>query len=168
MHLITGGERSGKSRYAQRLAEARSDHPTYLATAVRSSDDEAFARRIDRHQQARDHRWTTIEEPLYLHQVLPKQGTVMVDCVTLWLSNWLAHCQGDRDATLVATQQEIDRMLLTESTLFVVSNEVGMGLHASTQVGRDFVELQGWVNQYIAQRAERVTFMVAGLPLTIK
>ena len=168
IHLITGGERSGKSRYAQQLAEEYSDHPVYLATAVSSPDDPEFAQRINRHQQERDARWTTIEEPLHLHQVLPKQGAVVIDCVTLWLSNWLIHQQYDREAALAAAQQEFDRLLPTTNPLLIVTNEVGMGLHASTQVGRDFVELQGWMNQYIAQRVERVTLMVAGLPMAVK
>ena len=167
IHLITGGERSGKSRYAQQLAEARSDRLVYLATAPYNSEDDAWTQRIDRHRQVRDHRWTTVEEPLHLSRVLPLAGVVVIDCVTLWLSNWFSKKQYQCDAALRAVQAEIDQIEHRRSTLLFVTNEVGMGLHASTPVGRDFVELQGWINQHLAQRAERVTFMVAGLPLTV-
>ena len=168
MHLITGGERLGKSRYAQQLAKRVGDHPTYLATAVRASDDEAFAQRIVRHQQDRDTRWTTVEEPWHLRRALPEQGAVVIDYVTLWLNNGLAQHQSNPEATLAAAQREIDQLGSVANALFIVTNELGMGLHASTSVGRDFVELQGWVNQYIAQCAKRVTFMVARLPMTVK
>ena len=168
IHLITGGERSGKSRYAQQRALAHASRPVYLATAPPPSDDESFAQRIARHQQERTDQWTTVEEPLYPHRVLPSEGAVVIDCVTLWLNNWLAKQQYDKDKALAAAQQAFDQLLPSECLLLVVTNEVGMGLHASSQVGRDFVELQGWMNQYIAQRAQQVTFMVAGLPLTVK
>ena len=168
IHLITGGERSGKSRYAQQLAEARSDRLVYLATAPHHPEDDAWTQRIDHHRQVRDHRWTTVEEPLYLSRALPPAGIVVIDCVTLWLSNWFSNKQYQRDATLRAARAEVDRIEHQRSTLLFVTNEVGMGLHADTQIGRDFVELQGWINQYIAQQAERVTFMVAGLPMTVK
>lgn len=168
IHLITGGERSGKSRYAQQQARELSNHPTYLATAVQLDSDPDFAQRIDRHRQERDDRWTTVEEPLHLHRAFPPSGVVVVDCVTLWLNNWLSERQYDRDAAYTAARQEFDQMTTSTCSLLIVTNEVGMGLHASTSVGRDFVELQGWINQYIAERAERVTLMVAGLPLVVK
>ena len=140
----------------------------YLATAPYNPEDDAWTQRIDRHRQVRDHRWTTLEEPLYLSRALPPAGIVVIDCVTLWLSNWFSKKQYQRDATLQAARAEVDRIEHQRSTLLFVTNEVGMGLHADTQIGRDFVELQGWINQYIAQQAERVTFMVAGLPMTVK
>lgn len=168
IHLITGGERSGKSAYAQQLALAQSDRPVYLATAPPYPSDDSWTERITRHQQTRDALWKNLEEPLHLDRVIPAQSVVVIDCITLWLSNWLAEKAYDREAALRAAQQAFDRVMLVESELLIVTNEVGMGLHADTSVGRDFVELQGWINQYIAQRAERVTFMVAGLPLSIK
>ena len=168
IHLITGGKRSGKSAYAQQLALAQSDHPVYLATAPPYPSDDSWTKRIARHRQSRDVRWKNLEEPLYLHRVVPTQRVVVIDCITLWLSNWLTEETYDQEIALKAAQQEFDRVVLVESALLIVTNEVGMGLHADTSAGRDFVELQGWVNQYIAQCAERVTFMVAGLPLSIK
>lgn len=168
IHLITGGERSGKSAYAQQLALEQTDSPVYLATARRRPDDDGWTERLTRHQQSRDARWHTVEEPLHLHRVIPPHRVVVVDCVTLWISNWLAEQAYDKDAALVAAQREFDQLATSESELLIVTNEVGMGLHASTAVGRDFVELQGWMNQYIAQRAERVTFLVSGIPLPIK
>ncbi len=168
IHLVTGGERSGKSAYAQRLALEQSDAPVYLATARERSDDHHWTERLARHQRSRDARWQTIEEPLHLHRAMPEQRVVVIDCVTLWLSNWLTETAYDKGAALTAAQHEFDQLSAIESDLLMVTNEVGMGLHASTAVGRDFVELQGWMNQHIAQRAERVTLMVSGIPLSVK
>lgn len=168
IHLITGGERSGKSRYAQRLALEQTNRPLYLATARRAAYDDSFEQRIIRHQQERDARWTTREEPLYVSTVIPREGVVVMDCVTLWLTNWFTKHQYRREETLDAVRQEFDRIDHQHTLLLIVTNEVGMGLHATTEVGRDFVELQGWINQHIAQRAQQVTLMVSGLPLTVK
>ena len=166
MTFITGGARSGKSRYAQQLALRHSDNPVYVATA-RIWDAE-FRHRVDRHQQERDDRWTLLEEEKYLSR-LPLAGRVaVIDCVTLWITNFFSDLKYDLDACLAACRQEIDELLRQETVLVVISNEIGMGLHADTEAGRKFTDLQGWVNQMLAAKADEVIFMVSGVPLTIK
>lgn len=164
--FITGGVRSGKSRYGQELALRLSSNPLYLATARRW--DSEFEQRISRHRQDRDERWTSIEEEKYLSG-LPLQGKVVViDCVTLWITNFFADTKGDIDASLDACRNEIDRLCELDATLIIISNEIGMGMHADTESGRRFADLQGWVNQYIAAKARQVTLMVSGIPVIIK
>ena len=164
--FITGGARSGKSRYAQELALQYSDHPVYVATA--RVWDEEFRQRIDRHRQERDARWTSMEEEKQLSR-LPLDGRVaVIDCVTLWITNFFTDMHADIDACLTACRREIDALAMKETTLILISNEIGMGLHADTPAGRQFTDLQGWVNQYIAAKADQAIFMVSGIPLTLK
>jgi adenosylcobinamide kinase/adenosylcobinamide-phosphate guanylyltransferase len=164
--FITGGARSGKSRYAQQLALSLSNTPVYLATARHWDDD--FEKRIQRHQSERDERWTSIEEEKHISK-LPFTGNVVVmDCVTLWLTNFFTDTQYDIDSSLQQGKQEIDALDTTNNTFIIISNEIGMGMHADTAIGRKFTDLQGWMNQYIAQKANKVIFMVSGLPLSIK
>jgi len=164
--FITGGARSGKSRHAQELALQKSDQPVYVATARRWDAD--FTERIDRHRQERDTRWTTLEEEKYLSR-LPLVGNVaVIDCVTLWVTNFFSDSHYDVETCLKACQQEFDKLMQLDTELIIISNEIGMGLHADTDTGRKFTDLHGWVNQYIAARANRVIFMVSGIPLTVK
>jgi adenosylcobinamide kinase/adenosylcobinamide-phosphate guanylyltransferase len=164
--FITGGARSGKSRYAQELALQYSDHPVYVATA--RVWDEEFRQRIDRHRQERDERWTSIEEEKQLSR-LPLDGRVaVIDCVTLWITNFFTDLHADIDACLAACRGEVDALAMRDATLILISNEIGMGLHADTPAGRQFTDLQGWVNQYIAAKADQAIFMVSGIPLTLK
>jgi adenosylcobinamide kinase/adenosylcobinamide-phosphate guanylyltransferase len=166
MIFITGGARSGKSRYAQELALQWSSRPVYVATA-RQWDDE-FRQRVRRHQQERDERWTSIEEEKHIGR-LPLEGRVVViDCVTLWITNFFADLRQDIDACLEACRQEIVELARQDAVLIIISNEIGMGMHADTEAGRRFTDLQGWVNQYIAARADTVVFMISGIPLTVK
>ena len=92
----------------------------------------------------------------------------VIDCVTLWLTNFYVDSKNNIEEALIITKNEINKLLDTEATFIIISNEIGMGLHAQTEVGRKFTELQGWVNQYIAQKADKATFMVSGLPLHLK
>jgi adenosylcobinamide kinase/adenosylcobinamide-phosphate guanylyltransferase len=164
--LITGGARSGKSRYAQELALRHSDRPVYVATA-RVWDDE-FRQRIRIHQQDRDERWRSMEEERHLSR-LPLEGEVVViDCVTLWITNFFSDTRADVNACLEACRREIDGLANKEALLIIISNELGMGMHPDTEAGRKFTDLQGWINQYIAGLADEVIFMVSGIPLTIK
>ena len=164
--FITGGARSGKSRYAQELALHYSDHPVYVATA--RVWDEEFRQRIDRHRQERDERWTSMEEEKQLSR-LPLDGQVaVIDCVTLWITNFFTDMHADIDACLAACRGEIDALAMKDATLILISNEIGMGLHADTPAGRQFTDLQGWVNQYIAAKADQAIFMISGIPLTLK
>jgi adenosylcobinamide kinase/adenosylcobinamide-phosphate guanylyltransferase len=164
--FITGGVRSGKSSHGQELALRLSNAPVYLATARKW--DAEFERRISRHRQDRDERWTSIEEEKYISR-LPLQGRVVViDCVTLWITNFFSDTRGDIDASLDACKDEIDRLCELDATLIIISNEIGMGMHADTESGRKFADLQGWINQYIAAKAREVILMVSGIPVTVK
>ena len=163
---ITGGARSGKSRHAQTLAESLSDHPIYLATA--RVMDEDFARRVERHRRDRGEQWTTVEEPLRLSDHDLTGQVVLMDCVTLWLTNLYDEHSYDMDETLRVATAEWDRFVARDMTLIVVSNELGMGLHASSEGARHFVDLQGWVNQHIAASADEAFFMVSGIAMRLK
>jgi len=164
--FITGGARSGKSRYAQELALSLSDAPVYLATARHWDDD--FEKRIQRHQSERDQRWTSIEAEKHISQMQLTGKVVVVDCVTLWLTNFFTDTKCDIDSSLQQGKEEIDALDTNSTTFIIISNEIGMGMHADTEAGRKFTDLQGWMNQYIAQKANKVIFMVSGLPLSIK
>jgi adenosylcobinamide kinase/adenosylcobinamide-phosphate guanylyltransferase len=166
LHLITGGARSGKSRYAQEIALSQSAHPIYVATAKVWDDD--FAQRIQRHKAERGPVWINYEEELYVSH-LPLDGhTVVIDCVTLWLTNFFEQQAYDVNNTLEAIKTEIRALQQKAGTFIMVTNELGMGLHADTAAGRKFTDLQGWVNQYIAGIAGSVTLMVSGIPVVIK
>ncbi len=164
--FITGGARSGKSRYAQQLALQLSEQPVYLATA-RHWDAE-FEQRIQRHQSERDKCWTSIEEEKYISLAAITGRIVVIDCVTLWLTNFFTDLKYDVEACLMACKQEIEKLLTVTGTFIIISNEIGMGLHAETEMGRKFTDLQGWMNQYIAEKAGKVILMVSGIPLTVK
>lgn len=166
IHFITGGERSGKSSYAQQLAEETSKNPYYLATSRIWDDD--FQKRVNRHISDRDERWTTIEEEKKISSVILKNSTTVVDCVTLWLTNFYTDFNYNIEECLLEATKEIDLLAKINANIIIISNEIGMGLHANTESGRKFTELQGWVNQYIAKKADKATFMVAGLPLVLK
>ena len=164
--FITGGARSGKSRYAQELALQRSPQPVYVATARIWDAD--FMERIDRHRKQRGPEWISLEEEKQLSR-LPLAGKVVViDCITLWITNFFSDTHYNVDTCLEACTQELDKLLQQDADLIVISNEIGMGLHADTESGRKFTDLHGWINQYIAARANRVIFMISGVPLTVK
>jgi adenosylcobinamide kinase/adenosylcobinamide-phosphate guanylyltransferase len=164
--FVTGGARSGKSRYAQELALQLSQQPVYVATA-RQWDAE-FQQRIQRHQNDRDERWTSIEEEKHISQ-LDLQGKVaVIDCVTLWLTNFFIDNKYAIDQCLAECKQEIQNLQHQEGTFIIISNEIGMGVHAETEIGRKFTDLQGWMNQYIAAEAKEAVFMVSGIPMKIK
>ncbi|PWJ55038.1 adenosylcobinamide kinase/adenosylcobinamide-phosphate guanylyltransferase [Dyadobacter jejuensis] len=163
---ISGGARSGKSAYAQQLALMLSPNPVYVATA--HIWDEDFALRVQRHREERGPEWSLMEREQGLDQLPLSNRVVVVDCVTLWLTNIFMSANEDPDKTLAQFKREVDGLLAQSATLIVISNELGMGLHADTTLGRRFVDLQGWANQYVAQRADRAILMVSGLPLQLK
>jgi len=166
LHLITGGARSGKSRYAQQLALDWSPKPVYVATA-RVWDDE-FAQRVSRHQLDRGPEWTVFEEMRSISQLPIAEQTVVIDCVTLWLTNFFSDTNSNVTDSLNRFKQEIDALLTMPGRFIIVTNEIGMGVHAETAIGRAFTDLQGWANQYVASYADAVTLMVSGLPLAVK
>lgn len=164
--LITGGQRSGKSRYAQQLALEHSGDPVYLATS-RVWDEEHRAR-IRRHQADRGPEWTTVEEEKELSRHDFTGRTVVVDCVTLWCTNFFFDLDSDVDRALEALKAEFGRLTAQQADFIFVTNEVGLGGTSENPLQRRFNDLQGWMNQYIAARADRVLLMVAGIPLPVK
>jgi len=164
--FITGGQRSGKSSFAQRLAEEQSEVPIYLATAHIWDDD--FKQRVARHQADRGEQWQTIEEEFLLSKHNFTGKTVLLDCVTLWLTNIFYKNKNDVEQSLEIAKQEWDKLIQQNFKLIVVSNELGMGVHPENELARKFADLQGWMNQYIAKTADTVLLMVSGIPVKIK
>lgn len=164
--LITGGARSGKSRYAQELALSLTDSPVYVATARKWGGD--FDDRIRRHQSDRSDAWTTLEVEEEVSAAPINGHVAVIDCVTLWLTNFFLKYKNDIDKCLASFTAEIDRLQAMSGTFIIVTNEIGMGVHAETEIGRKFTDLQGWANQYAAAKAGKAIFMVSGLPLTLK
>ena len=166
IHLITGGERSGKSTYAESEALRLSESPVYLATA--RVWDEEFRQRILRHQERRGSEWTNIEEDIRPSKHDFTGRVVLIDCITLWATNYFFDMQQDVDQALEALKKEFDTLVQQDATFIFVTNELGMGGMSESRTQRLFTQLQGWMNQYVAARADRVTLMVSGLPLTVK
>lgn len=168
LELILGGARSGKSRFAERLAADSGLAVTYIATS-QPLDGEMTAR-IAHHRERRPAHWTLVEEPLQLARVLREQAAanrcLLVDCLTLWLTNLLMlddamRLAEERDALLECLDGLPGRILLA-------SNETGLGVVPLGELTRRYVDEAGWLHQAVAERAQRVTFMVAGLPMTLK
>ncbi|MDR0745615.1 MAG: bifunctional adenosylcobinamide kinase/adenosylcobinamide-phosphate guanylyltransferase [Mediterranea sp.] len=164
--LITGGSRSGKSGYAEKLALSLSATPVYVATSrIR---DEEFRRRVIHHQARRGKEWTNIEEEKELSRYRLKGRVVLVDCVTLWSANFFFDLNSGVDESLEAIKTEFDKFTAQDATFIFVTNEIGMGGVSGNETQRKFTDLQGWVNQYIAQQADQVVFMVSGIPMRMK
>ena len=166
IHLITGGERSGKSTYAESEALRLSGQPVYLATA--RIWDEEFRQRILRHQERRGPEWTNIEEDIRPSKHDFTGRVVLIDCITLWATNYFFDMQQDVDQALEALKKEFDTLVQQDATFIFVTNELGMGGMSESRTQRLFTQLQGWMNQHVAARADRVTLMISGLPLTVK
>ncbi len=172
--LITGGQRSGKSSKAEELALSLSDHPVYLATA--HIWDEEFSERVRRHQERRGPQWTNIEEEMTLSKHDVTGRVVVIDCVTLWLTNILyseeLRVKSEEFATLNSSlnlaKAEFDKFTETDATYIFVTNEIGSGGVSDNALQRKFTDLQGWMNQYIASKADEVILMVAGIAVKIK
>ena len=166
IYYITGGQRSGKSSFGQKLALSLSDNPIYLATS-RHWDGE-YEKRIDRHKADRDERWTNVEEEKYIGKLEFDQRVVLVDCVTLWLTNFFVDTKNDVDQSLQLAKSEFDGLTTQNSDFIFISNEIGMGTHAHTEIGRKFTDLQGWMNQFIAEKSDQAWLMVSGIPMKLK
>ena len=164
--LITGGARSGKSSYAEKLALSLSPNPVYMATA--RVWDEEFRQRVIRHQEARGPEWTNLEEEKELSRHDVSGRVVLIDCVTLWCTNFFFDLQGHVDSSLKAVKEEFNRFTAQDATFIFVTNEIGLGGTSENELQRKFTDLQGWMNQYIAAQADEVIMMVCGIPLKIK
>ena len=166
--LVLGGARSGKSRYALQLAERAWPRPVFLATA--EVTDAEMAARIAAHRAARGAAWQCVEEPLDLAGALARaagQGDgVLLDCLTVWLSNVLVK----EGAAAVAVRQQalLAAVRQRRHPMIFVSNEVGLGIVPEHALGREFRDMAGWLNQALAAEADAVVFIAAGLPLALK
>jgi adenosylcobinamide kinase/adenosylcobinamide-phosphate guanylyltransferase len=163
--LITGGQRSGKSQHAEQTALRLTDHPVYLATA--HIWDEEFRQRVLRHQERRGPQWTNIEEEKFLSRHNVTARVVVIDCVTLWLTNFFFE-QQNVSKTLETVKKEFDCFTSQDATFIFVTNEIGSGGVSDNVVQRQFTDLEGWMNQYIASKADEVILMVSGIPLKVK
>ncbi|WP_063911557.1 bifunctional adenosylcobinamide kinase/adenosylcobinamide-phosphate guanylyltransferase [Pseudomonas sp. p21] len=168
LNLILGGARSGKSRLAEQLASASGLPVTYIATS--QPLDGEMNERVLLHRQRRPDDWGLIEEPLALAAVLRAEAAegrcLLVDCLTLWLTNLLMleddqRLAEERDALLACLEQ-------LPGTVILVSNETGLGVVPMGELTRRYVDLAGWLHQTVAERCQRVVLTVAGLPLMLK
>lgn len=172
--LILGGARSGKSSFAVELAKELEASGNVCLIATAEPLDEEMRQRIERHRAERPKEWLTIEEPLRIDSALERaegSSTVIIDCLTLFASNWLLGAGDPSDAELRASRALERSFELAEDRqqrLIFISNEVGLGLVPETRLGRDFRDLLGRINQLVARRATIVYFMVAGLPIRLK
>ena len=164
--LITGGQRSGKSNKAEELALQLSANPVYLATA--HIWDEEFKERVRKHQERRGPQWTNIEEETALSQHDMTGRVVVVDCVTLWLTNFFFQNNSDTALSLELAKAEFDAFTQQDATYIFVTNEIGSGGVSENAIQRKFTDLQGWMNQYIASKADEVILMVSGIAVNIK
>lgn len=174
-HLIVGGQRCGKSRHAERLAlqwlAASPDHRVTVVATATAWDEEMHVR-IARHQAERPAGMDTLEEPLRLAEALREAAQpgrlLLVDCLTLWLTNWLMPADGrsDAGAWAQARQDLLDTLDALPSPVVFVSNEVGWGVIPLSAEVRQYVDELGWLNQAVARRCARLTLMVAGQPWT--
>jgi adenosylcobinamide kinase/adenosylcobinamide-phosphate guanylyltransferase len=173
--LVTGGCRSGKSAYAQEMAERISPSRLYVATCPVIDDE--MRRRIEAHRQARrDRQWETVEEPLDLAGAFrrhPDYGAVLVDCVTLWVNNLMyaaqrKGCSIDEVQIAADCHTMLDAAARCSGAVIFVTNEVGLGIVPENALARHYRDLVGRANQVIAGRAERVTLVTCGIPLTLK
>ena len=170
--LITGGQSSGKSLHAEQRALELSPAPVYIATAR----NEGMEDRIEAHRTRRGPEWTTIEEPLRLGNLDLTGQVALIDCVTLWLTNMMLDAEpagavdgvGVVDGVVSAAEKEIGSLTTHPATYIFVTNEVGLGGVATNPLARDFADIQGRVNRFLATIADEVTLVVAGIPVKIK
>ncbi|MDD4971717.1 MAG: bifunctional adenosylcobinamide kinase/adenosylcobinamide-phosphate guanylyltransferase [Paludibacter sp.] len=164
--LVTGGQRSGKSSYAQKLALSISPNPVYLATSA--VWDEEHSQRIERHKRDRGKEWTNIEELKDIQNVDVSNRVVVIDCVTLWSTNFFSETNGDVELSLTSVIERFDAFIKQDATFIFVTNELGLGGTSGNDLQRRFTDLLGWVNQHIASKSDEVVLMVSGISMKIK
>ncbi len=166
--LILGGARSGKSGLAEHLAERNSGEVVYVATAV--VGDAEMQQRVTAHRQRRPSEWRTVEEPLHIGRVVNQEAgpgvCLLVDCLTLWLSNLLLH--PDKETLSREREALLNSVENAAGPIIMVSNEVGLGIVPTGEISRRFQDQAGWLHQALAARCDRVIFTVAGLPQVLK
>ena len=169
--LITGGQRSGTSQYAESMALSLSDNPVYIATA--HVWDEEFKERVEKHQQRRGPQWENIEEERNLGSIYIYNKVALIDCLTLWATNFFfaessEDCIPDVDKCLEEIKAEFDKFTNQDATFIFVTNEIGNGGVSGNAIQRRFTDLLGWLNQYVAKKADEVYLTVCGIPVKIK
>lgn len=164
--LITGGQRSGKSRYAQEMALSLSKSPVYMATS--RIWDQEHKKRIERHKANRGAEWENIEEEKILSKHNLAGKTVLIECVTLWATNYFFDLQSNEELAFEQLKVEFDELTRQDANFIFVTNEIGMGEISVNEVQRRFADLQGWLNQYIAAKSDEVYLMVSGIAVKIK
>ena len=167
IELIAGGARSGKSRYALSTANNKCGNKIFVATAT--ADDAEMAARIAKHKAERGPGWKTIECTKKLSQIVGQYGRgdiLLVDCLTLWLSNWL--CSDQIGQWEVEKSEFLHALKNSEADILLVTNEVGMGVVPTGRLSRDFVDQSGWMHQEIASLADKVTLVMFGLKVSLK
>ena len=172
VHLILGGARSGKSAYAEKLALTTKQPVTYIATA--QIYDAEFGNRVAHHKTRRPAHWHTIEQPFNLGETLLSTAKanecVIIDCLTLWLAQCICpDCERPQNFSWQDERQALlDALPKLTGTVIIVSNEVGMGIVPLGEINRQFQDEQGRLNQDVAGIADKVSFIAAGLPITLK
>lgn len=164
--MVTGGQRSGKSEFAEELALRLDDTPIYMATA--GVHDPEMQSRVAKHRQRRGDKWVTIEEELHLSRHKVAGCTVLVDCVTLWTANMLFDCGDDADMALSKLKTEFDKFTSQDALFIFVTNEIGLGGTSENALQRHFTDLQGTINRYIASQSQEVYFLISGISMKIK
>lgn len=165
--VITGGQRSGKSVFAENIALGMSTHPTYLATS--KVFDEEMRRRVEIHQKRRSTHWRNIEAPLSIEALsFSPNEVVLIDCLTLWATNWLFDKKENIDEALTALKSQIELLKKAGTILIMVTNEIGLGGISSNTLQRKFTDLQGMINQYVSSIADEVYMVISGIPVKIK
>lgn len=169
IYFITGGARSGKSSFAEDLAKDITGKRAYIATA--QALDPEMADKIEKHRKDRGNAWDTYEEPLAVDELLRKLSgryqVVLLDCLTLWLSNVMAHADGD-GAVTARSLQLVAAIEAFPGSCIVVSNEVGLGIVPDNPLARKFRDFAGMLNQKMARSADEVYFTASGIPVKIK
>ncbi len=163
---ITGGQRSGKSAFAEKFVREISSAPVYLATA--GIRDEEMMDRVTKHRLRRGDTWQTIESQLHFDTDLSGR-TVLLDCLTMFASNHFFHEHENVEKSSHSILKEIDKLFSYDNaTIVVVSNEIGLGGISANKMQRKFADLQGQINQYVALRADEAYMIISGIPLKMK
>lgn len=165
--MVTGGQRSGKSVFAENLALQLSANPTYLATAM--IKDKEMEYRVALHKERRKNVWRNIEVPLYAGGISFKEKeVVLIDCLTLWATNWFFEKNENVASAVMSLKKQMEILLSKAATFIIVTNEVGLGGVSANSMQRKFADMQGELNQYVASIAEEVYLIVSGIPMKIK
>lgn len=163
---VSGGQKSGKTSFAENMALELSENPVYLATS--RVWDEDHKKRIERHQADRGDEWTNIEEEKYLSKHNLTGRVVLVDCVTLWMTNFFFDNEQDIEKSLKEAKQELVELFKTDATFIVISNEIGLGGSPADKIAFRFTDMLGLMNQFIAKQADEAYLTVSGIPIKIK